>query len=75
MTLGQRARIGGQRDPWFVVDKDTDTGDVFVVRRFVYVVKGVNEGKIKGSPTFRICIKFVLFFFSSLIRRATLLQT
>ncbi|XP_054480546.1 mitochondrial tRNA-specific 2-thiouridylase 1 [Anoplopoma fimbria] len=30
LTLGQRARIGGQRDPWFVVDKDTDTGDVFV---------------------------------------------
>ncbi|KAM8908009.1 mitochondrial tRNA-specific 2-thiouridylase 1 isoform 2-T2 [Spinachia spinachia] len=30
LTLGQRARIGGQRDPWFVVDKDTVTGDVFV---------------------------------------------
>lgn len=30
LTLGQRARIGGQRDPWFVVDKDTDTGEVFV---------------------------------------------
>ncbi|KAL6116961.1 trmu [Pungitius sinensis] len=30
LTLGQRARIGGQKDPWFVVDKDTDTGDVFV---------------------------------------------
>ncbi|XP_031721711.1 mitochondrial tRNA-specific 2-thiouridylase 1 [Anarrhichthys ocellatus] len=30
LTLGQRARIGGQRDPWFVVDKNTDTGDVFV---------------------------------------------
>ncbi len=31
LTLGQRARIGGQVDPWFVVDKDTTTGDVFVV--------------------------------------------
>uniref|UniRef100_W5NGP1 Mitochondrial tRNA-specific 2-thiouridylase 1 n=2 Tax=Lepisosteus oculatus TaxID=7918 RepID=W5NGP1_LEPOC len=29
-TLGQRARIGGQRDAWFVVDKDVTTGDVFV---------------------------------------------
>jgi len=31
LTLGQRARIGGQEDPWFVVDKDITTGDVFVV--------------------------------------------
>ncbi|XP_033845814.1 mitochondrial tRNA-specific 2-thiouridylase 1 [Periophthalmus magnuspinnatus] len=30
LTLGQRARIGGQRDPWFVVDKDIATGDVMV---------------------------------------------
>lgn len=30
-TLGQRARIGGQRDAWFVVDKEIKTGDVFVV--------------------------------------------
>ncbi|XP_074482174.1 mitochondrial tRNA-specific 2-thiouridylase 1 [Sebastes fasciatus] len=30
LTLGQRARIGGQKHPWFVVDKDTATGDVFV---------------------------------------------
>ncbi|XP_042600734.1 mitochondrial tRNA-specific 2-thiouridylase 1 isoform X4 [Cyprinus carpio] len=30
LTLGQRARIGGQVDPWFVVDKDITTGDVFV---------------------------------------------
>ncbi|KAG7454403.1 hypothetical protein MATL_G00259390 [Megalops atlanticus] len=29
-TLGQRARIGGLRDAWFVVDKDITTGDVFV---------------------------------------------
>ncbi|XP_038667303.1 mitochondrial tRNA-specific 2-thiouridylase 1 isoform X1 [Scyliorhinus canicula] len=29
-TLGQRARIGGQRDAWFVVDKEINTGDVFV---------------------------------------------
>ncbi|KAM3924454.1 mitochondrial tRNA-specific 2-thiouridylase 1 [Leptodactylus fuscus] len=29
-TLGQRARIGGLRDAWFVVDKDVATGDVFV---------------------------------------------
>ena len=35
MTLGQRARIGGQKDPWFVVDKDISTGDVFVVGKFV----------------------------------------
>lgn len=31
LTLGQRARIGGQREAWFVVDKDITTGDVFVV--------------------------------------------
>ncbi|XP_034090261.1 mitochondrial tRNA-specific 2-thiouridylase 1 [Gymnodraco acuticeps] len=30
MTLGQRAKIGGQKDPFFVVDKDITTGDVFV---------------------------------------------
>uniref|UniRef100_A0A0F8C264 Mitochondrial tRNA-specific 2-thiouridylase 1 n=1 Tax=Larimichthys crocea TaxID=215358 RepID=A0A0F8C264_LARCR len=30
LTLGQRARIGGQRNAWFVVDKDITTGDVFV---------------------------------------------
>ncbi|KAM4677728.1 mitochondrial tRNA-specific 2-thiouridylase 1 [Discoglossus pictus] len=29
-TLGQRSRIGGQRDAWFVVDKDVATGTVFV---------------------------------------------
>ncbi|XP_076153260.1 mitochondrial tRNA-specific 2-thiouridylase 1 [Alosa pseudoharengus] len=29
-TLGQRARIGGQRDAWFVVDKDITTNDIFV---------------------------------------------
>ncbi|XP_076577846.1 mitochondrial tRNA-specific 2-thiouridylase 1 [Chaetodon auriga] len=30
LTLGQRARIGGQREALFVVDKDITTGDVFV---------------------------------------------
>ncbi|XP_055045631.2 mitochondrial tRNA-specific 2-thiouridylase 1 [Misgurnus anguillicaudatus] len=30
LTLGQRARIGGQKDPWFVVDKDITTSEVFV---------------------------------------------
>ncbi|XP_014863208.1 PREDICTED: mitochondrial tRNA-specific 2-thiouridylase 1 isoform X1 [Poecilia mexicana] len=30
LTLGQRAKIGGQKDAWFVVDKDIVTGDVFV---------------------------------------------
>ncbi|XP_026182525.1 mitochondrial tRNA-specific 2-thiouridylase 1 isoform X1 [Mastacembelus armatus] len=30
LTLGQRARIGGQRNAWFVVDKDVSTGNVFV---------------------------------------------
>lgn len=29
-TLGQRARIGGLRDAFFVVDKDVASGDVFV---------------------------------------------
>lgn len=30
-TLGQRAKIGGLREPWYVVEKDGTTGDVFVV--------------------------------------------
>lgn len=30
LTLGQRARIGGQKEAMFVVDKDVVTGDVFV---------------------------------------------
>lgn len=30
LTLGQRARIGGRADAWFVVDKDVTTADVFV---------------------------------------------
>ncbi|XP_037244943.1 mitochondrial tRNA-specific 2-thiouridylase 1 isoform X3 [Falco biarmicus] len=29
-TIGQRARLAGLKDPWFVVDKDVSTGDVFV---------------------------------------------
>ncbi|XP_009461227.1 PREDICTED: mitochondrial tRNA-specific 2-thiouridylase 1 [Nipponia nippon] len=29
-TIGQRARLAGLRDAWFVVDKDVSTGDVFV---------------------------------------------
>lgn len=29
-TLGQRARIGGQKDAWFVVDKDIMTGEIFI---------------------------------------------
>ncbi|GAB5574367.1 mitochondrial tRNA-specific 2-thiouridylase 1 isoform X1 [Prionailurus iriomotensis] len=32
-TLGQRARIGGLREPWYVVDKDGAKGDVFVAPR------------------------------------------
>lgn len=43
LTLGQRARIGGQRDAWFVVDKDITTGDVFVVGKSVVKVKPSSE--------------------------------
>lgn len=32
-TLGQRAKIGGLREPWYVVEKDSAKGDVFVVSR------------------------------------------
>ncbi|XP_042849486.1 mitochondrial tRNA-specific 2-thiouridylase 1 isoform X2 [Panthera tigris] len=32
-TLGQRARIGGLREPWYVVEKDGTKGDVFVAPR------------------------------------------
>jgi len=38
LTLGQRARIGGQEDPWFVVDKDITTGDVFVVSYTIWIL-------------------------------------
>ncbi|XP_076010581.1 mitochondrial tRNA-specific 2-thiouridylase 1 [Genypterus blacodes] len=30
LTLGQRAKIGGLHEAWFVVDKDISTGDVLV---------------------------------------------
>lgn len=30
-TLGQRANIGGLREPWYVVEKDSVKGNVFVV--------------------------------------------
>ncbi|XP_036596573.1 mitochondrial tRNA-specific 2-thiouridylase 1 isoform X3 [Trichosurus vulpecula] len=29
-TLGQGAKLGGLRDPWYVVEKDVSSGDVFV---------------------------------------------
>ncbi|XP_012902708.1 mitochondrial tRNA-specific 2-thiouridylase 1 isoform X2 [Mustela lutreola] len=32
-TLGQRAKMGGLREPWYVVEKDSATGDVFVAPR------------------------------------------
>ncbi|XP_077614161.1 mitochondrial tRNA-specific 2-thiouridylase 1 isoform X3 [Crocuta crocuta] len=32
-TLGQRANIGGLREPWYVVEKDGAKGDVFVAPR------------------------------------------
>ncbi|XP_036134107.1 mitochondrial tRNA-specific 2-thiouridylase 1 isoform X5 [Molossus molossus] len=32
-TLGQRANIGGLREPWYVVEKDGTTGNVFVAPR------------------------------------------
>ncbi|XP_036862674.2 mitochondrial tRNA-specific 2-thiouridylase 1 isoform X5 [Manis javanica] len=32
-TLGQRAKIGGLREPWYVVEKDSAKGDVFVAPR------------------------------------------
>lgn len=39
-TLGQRARIGGQKDPWFVVDKDIMTGEIFIVRYTSFIAHG-----------------------------------
>eukprot|EP00070_Physeter_catodon_P039636 XP_028346530.1 mitochondrial tRNA-specific 2-thiouridylase 1 isoform X2 [Physeter catodon] len=32
-TLGQRAKIGGLREPWYVVEKDSSRGDVLVAPR------------------------------------------
>ncbi|XP_069855925.1 mitochondrial tRNA-specific 2-thiouridylase 1 isoform X3 [Dipodomys merriami] len=32
-TLGQRAKISGMREPWFVVEKDSAKGDVLVAPR------------------------------------------
>lgn len=39
-TLGQRARIGGQKDPWFVVDKDITTGEIFIVSYTSFIAHG-----------------------------------
>lgn len=49
LTLGQRARIGGQRDAWFVVDKDIVAGDVFVVRTSVFKLSNVNASILTFS--------------------------
>lgn len=45
-TLGQRAKISGLREPWFVVDKDGAKGDVFVVSWG----QGWAEGAPKPAP-------------------------
>ncbi|XP_057598727.1 mitochondrial tRNA-specific 2-thiouridylase 1 isoform X3 [Hippopotamus amphibius kiboko] len=44
-TLGQRANIGGLREPWYVVDKDDATGDVLV---FLRLQSGGREAR--GAP-------------------------
>uniref|UniRef100_A0A2I2ZAB5 Mitochondrial tRNA-specific 2-thiouridylase 1 n=1 Tax=Gorilla gorilla gorilla TaxID=9595 RepID=A0A2I2ZAB5_GORGO len=42
-TLGQRANIGGLREPWYVVEKDSVKGDVFVVRPAVFPDQGLRR--------------------------------
>ncbi|XP_023605122.1 mitochondrial tRNA-specific 2-thiouridylase 1, partial [Myotis lucifugus] len=52
-TLGQRAKIGGLREPWYVVEKDGAKGDVFVVSgwpRMRCRVCGQSQGEADGRP-------------------------
>lgn len=54
-TLGQRARIGGQKDPWFVVDKDVTTSEIFIVSYTCHLlligpVCYRNQKKVKMVP-------------------------
>uniref|UniRef100_A0A8C9K0E2 Mitochondrial tRNA-specific 2-thiouridylase 1 n=2 Tax=Panthera tigris altaica TaxID=74533 RepID=A0A8C9K0E2_PANTA len=48
-TLGQRARIGGLREPWYVVEKDGTKGDVFVVSRAGLLGRREPEGPQRGG--------------------------
>lgn len=65
LTLGQRARIGGQRDAWFVVDKDIVTGDVFVVRTSVFKLSNVNASILTFSWCSLTIRSDLFYFFSS----------
>ncbi|XP_061496285.1 mitochondrial tRNA-specific 2-thiouridylase 1 isoform X2 [Rhineura floridana] len=42
-TLGQRAKIGGLKDAWFVVDKDIASGDLFVGYRSCGIGRKLTE--------------------------------
>ena len=44
-TLGQRANIGGLREPWYVAEKDGAKGDVLVVSQW-----GGDGGQAGQSP-------------------------
>ncbi|KAF4793871.1 Mitochondrial tRNA-specific 2-thiouridylase 1 [Turdus rufiventris] len=45
-TIGQRARLAGLKEAWFVVDKDVNTGDVFVFAVFYKGDECLGSGKI-----------------------------
>lgn len=59
-TFGQRARIGGLREAWFVVDKNITSGDVFVVSLHMLVVFMILTEKNCGycwPKMFEFCIQ------------------
>lgn len=46
--MGQRAKIGGLREPWYVVEKDA-RGDVFVVSRVAEAALWRDQARPVGS--------------------------
>uniref|UniRef100_A0A674JBP5 Mitochondrial tRNA-specific 2-thiouridylase 1 n=1 Tax=Terrapene triunguis TaxID=2587831 RepID=A0A674JBP5_9SAUR len=48
-TIGQRAKLSGLSEAWFVVDKDATSGNIFVVSLFTLILCEINAGI--GRPT------------------------
>uniref|UniRef100_A0A674JFM4 Mitochondrial tRNA-specific 2-thiouridylase 1 n=1 Tax=Terrapene triunguis TaxID=2587831 RepID=A0A674JFM4_9SAUR len=43
-TIGQRAKLSGLSEAWFVVDKDATSGNIFVVSLFTLILCEINAG-------------------------------
>lgn len=59
-TLGQRANIGGLREPWYVVDKDGAKGDVLVVSRWGGDGAGPGRAHEAEQAGWGLCRAFAL---------------